>query len=185
MEIIRNTEDFFIKEGTAVCIGKFDGVHLGHQRLLEHIVAKKAEGLKALVFTFNPTPEELLFGKKNESLCRTEEKEKYFEDMGIDIVLEYPLTLENAGTEARAFVENILIDRLNMKYIAAGSDISFGKGGMGNRALIEEMSLEYGFECDIIEKVRMDGVEISSSAIRAEIAAGNTEKAIRMLGRKK
>lgn len=185
MEIIRDTEDFFIEHGTALCIGKFDGVHIGHQKLLEYITAKKSVGLKALVFTFNKAPEELLFGKKNENLCTREEKERYFQDMGVDIVIEYPLTLENAAMEAEVFVKEILIGKLNMKYIVAGSDISFGKGGLGNRDLIEKMSAEYDFECDIIDKVRLDGNEISSTAIRAEFEAGNTEKAYRMLGRKK
>lgn len=185
MEIIRDTEDFYIDRPTAVCIGKFDGVHVGHRKLIECITRQKQAGLLATVFTFDPSPEELFSGKKSENLCSRIEKEAYLEELGVDIVLEYPLTFENAAVDPTDFVKNILIGQMNMKYIAAGSDISFGKGGNGNRELIEGLSTQYGFKCDIIEKIRVDGKEVSSSRIRHAIEEGHVEEAYRMLGRAK
>lgn len=183
MEVIRNTTKFHMDRPTAICIGKFDGVHIGHRKLLEMVVAKKLEGMLAVVFTFDPTPEELFTGKKAENLCSRIEKESYLEELGVDIVIEFPLTFETAAIEAEAFVKDILLDGLNMAYIAAGTDISFGDGGKGDRKLIEQMSTQYGFECDIIDKVRVDGEEVSSSRIRHAFENGNVKDAYRMLGR--
>lgn len=182
MQIIRD-EEFRIEEPTAVCIGKFDGVHLGHKKLLNMIIDKKKDGLTPTVFTFNPSPEELFTGKSVKNLLSDEEKYALFERMGIGIVIEYPLNLVNAAIDPIDFVELILVKGMNMKYIAAGSDISFGKGGRGNRELIVKLSKKFGFDCDIINKVRVDGEIVSSTRIRHAIAEGHTDVADRMLGR--
>ena len=116
MEVIRSS-DFIIERPTAVCIGKFDGVHIGHQKLLSYIVAQKARGLCPAVFSFDPTPEELFSGKKVGLLCNNEEKESYLEAAGVDIVIEYPLTFERAAMEPEDFVKNVLLGQMNMKYI--------------------------------------------------------------------
>ena len=168
---------------TAVCIGKFDGVHVGHKKLLEYITAQKQRGMLATVFTFNPSPEELFSGIRNESLCSRIEKEAYLEEAGVDVIIEFPLTFESAAIEPEDFVKDILIDKLNMKYIAAGADLSFGNKGRGNRAMIERMAEQFCFECDIIEKVQVDGEDVSSSRIREAIKAGSVDDARRMLGR--
>jgi len=183
MEIIRNTTDFKIERPTAIAIGKFDGVHVGHKKLLEYITRQKANGLFATVFTFNPSPEELFGGFKQTELCSLEEKEEYLEEAGIDIIVEFPLTFETAAIEPSQFVDEILINRMNMRYIAAGYDLSFGKGGLGNKELIAKLSKQYGFKYDIIDKIQVDGEEVSSSRIRQAINSGNAEEAYRMLGR--
>ena len=173
MQIIRD-EEFRIEEPTAVCIGKFDGVHLGHKKLLNMITEKKKDGLTPTVFTFNPSPEELFTGRRVNNLLSDEEKYDLFERMGIEIVIEYPLNLVNAAIDPIDFVEIILVKGMN---------ISFGKGGRGNRDLIVKLSEKLGFDCDIIEKVRVDGEVVSSTRIRHAIAEGHTEVADRMLGR--
>lgn len=183
MEVISGTTQFHMDSYSAVCIGKFDGVHIGHRKLISKITEKKSEGMRAVVFTFDPSPEELFTGKKSGSLCSKEEKEAYLEDLGVDVVIEFPLTFESAAMEAEDFVRKILIDGLNMKYIVAGDDISFGAGGRGDRKLIEQMSTQYGFRCDIINKVMVDGEEVSSSRIREAIRKGKVNEAYRMLGR--
>ncbi len=175
--------DFHIDRPTAVCIGKFDGVHIGHKKLLEHITAQKQRGMLACVFTFDPSPEELFSGKKTDCLCDRTQKETYLDELGVDIIIEFPLTFETAATEPEDFVADYLMDRLNMKYIAAGDDLSFGAGGRGNKELIEKLAIQYGFECDIIEKVRVDGEVVSSSRIRKAYELGHNEEASRMLGR--
>lgn len=183
MEVIRNTTEFYMDRPTAVCIGKFDGVHIGHKKLLEMVVAKKFQGMLAVVFTFDPTPEELFTGKKANNLCSRIEKEAYLEELGVDVVIEFPLSFETAAIKPEKFVTDILLNKLNMKYIAAGTDISFGDGGKGDRKLIEQMATQYGFECDIISKIRVDGEEVSSSRIRHALEDGKVEDAYRMLGR--
>lgn len=185
MRVIKGTLDFHIDRPTAICIGKFDGVHMGHRRLIERITAQKSRGMLATVFTMKPTPEELFGGVKNTPLCSDIEKESYLEELGIDIIVEFPLSFETAAIEPEIFVKDILIDRLCMKYIAAGPDLSFGNKGAGDWQLIKRMSEQYNFDYDIIEKIKSDGEDISSSRIRNAMAIGCVDEAYRMLGRTK
>ncbi|MBQ0028215.1 MAG: FAD synthetase family protein [Lachnospiraceae bacterium] len=185
MNIIKGTMDFRIESPTAICIGKFDGVHMGHKKLIECITAQKDKAMLATVFTMKPSPEELFSGVKSEPLCTDEEKESYLEALGVDVIVELPLTFETAAMEPERFVKDILIDRLNMKYIAAGPDLSFGDKGAGNWELMKSMSARYGFDYEIIEKIKADGEEISSSRIRSAMANGHVDKAYKMLGRTK
>ncbi len=183
MEVIRDTLDFMIERPTAVCIGKFDGVHIGHRTLIEKVVACKAMGLIPTVFTFDPSPEELFSGVHTEQLCTDIQKQEYLESMGIELIIEFPLTYETAAIEPLDFIEDILVGKLHMRYIAAGPDISFGKGGAGDRELICVMGERFGYKAEIIEKVRFEGEEVSSSRIREALLKGDEVKARRMLGR--
>ena len=121
MNIISGTTDFNITEKTAVAIGKFDGIHKGHRKLLEEILKQKENGLKACVFTFNPPPE-VLFGRRNiGELTTCAEKRECFEKMGIDILIEFPLTFESAAMEPETFVTEILKKQMNASFIPAVS----------------------------------------------------------------
>ena len=140
MEIIAGTTDFYLEKDTAVAIGKFDGVHLGHRRLLEEILNKKKNGLAACVFTFDPTPAVLFGLSDGKELTTREEKRRLFEHLGIDILIEFPLTKETAATEPERFVTEILAKQMNTRFVAAGEDLSFGKNGAGNAELLEKMA---------------------------------------------
>lgn len=183
MEIIKGTIDFHMDRPTAICIGKFDGVHMGHRRLIEYVTAQKSRGLLATVFTMSPSPEELFSGIKSEPLCSDIEKESFLEELGVDLIVEFPLTFESAAIKPEIFVKEILLDKLSMKYIAAGPDLSFGDKGAGNWQLIKEMSEQYNFDYDVIDKIKSDGEDISSSRIRNAMASGCLDEAYRMLGR--
>lgn len=183
MQIIQNTTKFQIEGRSAVAIGKFDGIHRGHTELLKHILKQKEKGLLAVIFTFNP-PASVFFGKSGEKeLSPIEEKRKIFGEMGIDILVEFPLNKESAAILAEDFVEKILAGQMQAAYIAAGEDLSFGYQGKGNRELLESLSGRFGYETEIIRKVSEGGREISSSYVREEIEKGNMEKAARLLGR--
>lgn len=168
---------------SAVCIGKFDGVHIGHKLIIEKVVDQKAKGFRAVVFTFDPSPEELFTGIKPHEICSKDEKNSLLEKMGVDVVVEYPLTFESASVEGTDFVKDILVGKLNMAYIAAGDDLSFGKDGKGDRFLIERLAPKYGYDVEIIKKVRVDGEDVSSSRIRRAIDDARFDEASRMLGR--
>ena len=183
MEIIRDTLDFQIERPTAVCIGKFDGVHMGHRRIIERVVACKATGLTPTVFTFDPSPEELFTGVHSEPLCTRLQKQEYMESLGIELMIEFPLTCETAAIEPLDFIESILVDKLHMRYIAAGPDISFGRDGKGDKALICDMAKKYGYRAEIVDKLQFDGEDISSSRIREALKDGDLLRAGRMLGR--
>ncbi len=182
MEIIAGTTDFYLEKDTAVAIGKFDGVHLGHRRLLEEILGRKKNGLAACVFTFDPTPAVLFGLSDGKELTTREEKRRLFERLGIDILIEFPLTKETAATEPERFVTEILAKQMNTRFVAAGEDLSFGKNGAGDAVLLEKMAPQLGFCVQTIEKIEVNGIEVSSTYIRKLVEEGRMEEAEEMLG---
>ena len=182
MKIIANTTDFYIEKETAVAIGKFDGVHMGHRRLLQEILEQKKKGLSACVFTFDPTPAVLFGFSDGKELTTKEEKRSLFETLGVDILIEFPLTKETAATSPEDFVTDILVGKMNTRFIVAGNDLSFGNKGAGNAALLEKMSGQLGFSVKTIDKISIEGVEVSSTHIRKLVEEGQMKQAVKMLG---
>ncbi|HIW82000.1 MAG TPA: bifunctional riboflavin kinase/FAD synthetase [Candidatus Acetatifactor stercoripullorum] len=182
MEIITGTTDFFLEKETAAAIGKFDGVHIGHRRLLEEVLSCKAQGLAACVFTFEPAPAVLFGTGDGKELTTREEKRALFERMGVDILVEFPLTKQTAAMPPEIFVSDVLARRMNVRFIAAGRDLSFGAGGRGNAALLQSLSQDLGYEVKIIEKVCFQGKEVSSTYIKSQVEAGNMKLVEQLLG---
>ena len=183
MEIIADTTQFYLKRETAVAIGKFDGLHIGHRRLLDEILEQKKNGLAACVFTFDPAPAVLFGLSDGKELTPREEKRVLLERMGVDILIEFPLTAETAAMPPEDFVTEILVKQMNVRFIAAGTDLSFGAGGKGNAGLLEKMAGESEYEVKTIEKVRFGGKEISSTYVREQVEAGNMLLTEQLLGR--
>lgn len=182
MQIIEKTTEFYIPEKTAIAIGKFDGIHRGHRALLENLEIAKKRGLKAAVFTFFPSPAAFFSGQEIKELTTKEEKRLLFGQMGIDYLVEYPLCPETASIAPDVYVKEFLLGKMNGALIAAGEDVSFGKGGKGNRELLEKMSVQCGFELKLIQKLKVGEREISSTYVREEILAGRMEKAAELMG---
>ena len=182
MKIITRLDELNINERTALAMGKFDGIHLGHKKLLNMILDQKQDGLKAAVFTFEPSPEEFFVGHTVRQLFTREEKRRAFEKMGIDILIEFPLTAATAATPPEDFVRTILVEDLKAVYIAAGTDVSFGDKGRGDQYLLRNMSKELGFELCLIDKVMLDGQEVSSTRVRNVVADGDMPLVKRLLG---
>lgn len=113
-----------IPEGTAVAIGKFDGLHLGHRKLLSEILRQKEDGLKAAVFTFDPSPEVFFGMNPSRELSTNQEKRELFREIGIDILVEFPFNKDTAAISPEDFVIDILVKRMNAKFVAAGTDLS-------------------------------------------------------------
>ena len=182
MKIITRLDELNINEKTALAMGKFDGIHLGHKKLLNMILDQKQDGLKATVFTFEPSPEEFFVGHMVRQLFTREEKRRAFEKMGVDILVEFPLTADTAATPPEDFVRTILVEDLKAEYIAAGTDVTFGDKGRGDQYLLRNMSKELGFELHLIDKVMLDGQEVSSTRVRNVVADGDMPMAKRLLG---
>lgn len=182
MQIIHSTTDFWIEEKSAVAVGKFDGIHLGHQKLLRCILEQKKQGLKSVVFTFDPPPAALFGMSSGKELMTREEKRAAFLEMGIDILIEFPLTYETAAMDPQDFIEEVLVRRMRSAYIAAGADVSFGAKGAGNYMLLRSMEAFGGYELQLVEKVCYNGREISSTYVREEVEKGNMEEVKVLLG---
>lgn len=183
MQIINGRTDFKLTEKSAVAIGKFDGIHIGHKVLLLHLMEQKMKGMKAVVFTFD-SPAASFFGKAGEAeLTPLSEKRRLFESLGVDILIEFPLNRETAAIPAEEFVEKVLAEQMNTAYIAAGSDLSFGAGGKGDGHLLHQMSEQCGFEVEIISKILYGEREISSSYVREAVETGDMKTASLLLGR--
>lgn len=183
MQIIHDTTEFHIEDRSAVAIGKFDGVHRGHETLLACILEKKKAGMKPVVFTFHPSASVFFGHALGGELTTREEKRACFEKMGIDILIEFPLNERTAATLPEEFVREILVKRMNTEFIAAGNDLSFGRGGKGDSRLLEEMSAELGYQVRIIDKVYHEGREISSTYVREMVEKGDMPGAKTLLGR--
>lgn len=182
LEIITNTTDFYLEKETAAAIGKFDGVHIGHRRLLDEIISRKSRGLAACVFTFDPAPE-ILFGNfDGRELTSKEEKRLLFERMGVDILIEFPLNRETAAMTPEVFATELLAKRMNVRFIAAGRDLSFGAKGAGDAALLQKLAPELGFSVKTIDKVCYEGREVSSTYVRSQVEAGQMRTVEALLG---
>lgn len=180
MELIRETTDFQLHNNTAVALGKFDGIHIGHRSLLSKI--RQRNGLQSCVFTFDPPPSALFGMSDGRELSTREEKRRMFERLGVDILIEFPLNRQTAAVAPEEFVREFLFGRMRARYIAAGEDISFGRNGAGNAALLFALGEELSFETEIIDKVCIDGAQVSSTRIRSCVEAGDMKNAARLLG---
>ncbi|WP_130837022.1 bifunctional riboflavin kinase/FMN adenylyltransferase [Lachnoclostridium sp. Marseille-P6806] len=182
MKII-NSAEFHIAEPTAAAIGKFDGIHLGHQKLLRVLLQAKELGLAAAVFTFVPSPA-VFFGRGRtvHELSTREEKRRCFAALGVDYLIEFPLNAGTAATEPEEYIRRYLVEQMNVRYLVAGNDISFGAGGRGNFALLDRLSDRYSYLTQQVDKLRIEGVAVSSTYIRELIQEGRMEEAAKFLG---
>lgn len=182
MKIIEKTTEFRIGQETAVAIGKFDGFHRGHQKLLNRIKEQKERGLAAVVFTFVPSPAAFFSKEPERDLTTIAEKRKIFEEAGVDYLIEYPFYQEIADMDPEIYISKVLVEQLNAKCIVAGEDVSFGKKGLGDCRLLKEKAMQYGYEVVIIDKVLYKGKEVSSTYVRKAVRQGDMELAEQLLG---
>lgn len=183
MEIITNTTDFYLEKETAAALGKFDGVHIGHRRLLEEILARGRERETAsCVFTFDPVPAVFFGYSDGRELTTKKEKRLLFERMGVDILIEFPLNERTAAISPEDFAADVLAKRMNVRFLAAGTDLSFGAGGAGDVSLLRKLAPELGFEIKTIDKVCLEGREVSSTYIKSRVEAGDMREVERLLG---
>ena len=182
MKIIEKTTEFKIVQESAVAIGKFDGFHRGHQKLLNVIKEQKERGLAAVVFTFVPSPAAFFSKEPEQDLTTIAEKRKIFEEAGVDYLIEYPFYQEIADMEPEIYISKVLVEQLNAKCIVAGEDVSFGKKGLGDYHLLEQKAAQYGYEVVIIDKVLYQGREVSSTYAREAVRQGDMELTEQLLG---
>ncbi|MBO6137314.1 MAG: bifunctional riboflavin kinase/FAD synthetase [Lachnospiraceae bacterium] len=182
MRIFSDLDNLRIDSDTAIAMGKFDGIHLGHMRLFDEVFSYRKRGLKTLVFTFASSVMEYLSGRKTPMLTTNEERREICAELKADYLVEYPVNDETMGIDPEVFLKEILVGQLRARAIVSGADCSFGAGGRGNFELLKERSAALGYEAVLVDKVVMDGQEISSTAIRGFVEEGRMEKAESFLG---
>jgi riboflavin kinase / FMN adenylyltransferase len=168
-----------------VAIGNFDGVHLGHQEILAGAVQEGRElGARTAVVTFDPHPEQALRPASAPQLITpTPERLRLLTRTGVDAILLLHFDLKLAALEAREFVRTILAGALKVRSVHEGRSFRFGHGAKAGVAELAIFGQEFGFTVQVHDAVRVRGLEVSSSAIRALVAAGDVRRARWMLGR--
>ena len=172
------------QQPTVLTIGTVDGVHLGHQKIVERVVTTaRQEGLLATVFTFFPHPRMVVQHDKGLKLIHTlEEKKQLFQQLGVDLLVVQPFNEAFAQLTAEEFVSTILVQRLNVKKVIIGYDHRFGRNRTAN---IDDMRLfgkKYGFAVEEISVQEVDEVSVSSTKIREALNKGDVTTAEHYIG---
>ena len=169
----------------ALTIGNFDGVHLGHQAMLARLRAAAAErGLPAAVMTFEPHPREVFTPDQAPArLTSLREKLELLRGQGIDRVVLARFSRRFAALSAAEFIERILLAGVRARWVLIGDDFRFGAKRVGDFALLQQAGAAHGFEVESLSSVMVDGVRVSSTAVRDALAAGDMVLATKFLGR--
>jgi len=187
MELVRGLHNLRAEHrGCAVTIGNFDGVHLGHQATLERLRGHaRAIGLPATVLTFEPTPREFLSPARAPArLTRLREKLVLLKRERVDrcVVLHFNAQLQHL--RGQDFVTVLLKQQLDARRIVVGHDFRFGFRGEADVEMLRAAASAQAFEVDVVEPLMLEGERVSSSAVRESLAAGDLERAARLLGRR-
>ncbi|MEB3016756.1 bifunctional riboflavin kinase/FAD synthetase [Capnocytophaga ochracea] len=184
MREITDITTFTTQQPTVLTIGTFDGVHLGHQKIIERVVTTaRQEGLLATIFTFFPHPRMVVQHDKSLKLIHTlEEKKQLLQRLGVDLLVVQPFNEAFAQLTAEEFVSTILVQHLNVKKVIIGYDHRFGRNRTAN---INDMRLfgeKYGFAVEEISVQEVDEVSVSSTKIREALNKGDVTTAEHYLG---
>jgi riboflavin kinase/FMN adenylyltransferase len=170
---------------SAVALGVFDGVHLGHRAILGLAVTRARAGdMRSTACTFDPHPVEVLQPGRAPLLITTlEERLALIEGCGLDEAVVLPFTRDLASMEPEAFVKDVLVARLGARDVVVGFNHRFGRGARGDAALLSSLGERLGFRTHVAEPLMVDGVAVSSTEIRGALQRGDLGLATRLLGR--
>lgn len=167
---------------SAVTLGKFDGFHRGHQKLVERIKHRGSDHCHTIVFTFDISCKAHKLKVMPKLLLTYEEKREVAQALEIDMLIECPFTDEFMYMEPEIFVEEYLVKRLHVEYLAVGADFRFGHNRRGTPHMLSALGEKYGFLVEVVEKEKDGDKDISSTYIREELERGNVEKVQNLLG---
>lgn len=159
---------------SAVTLGKFDGVHLGHQKLLKKILEEESRGLTGIMFAIDSGAQRIL---------SENERAGFVSDFGIDILIECPFSRKLMTTSPEDFASGVLKDMLNASFVTVGTDFRFGYRRAGNASILAGLGERFGYRTDAVEKAKLFGEEISSTRVRAALEDGDMALAEALLGR--
>lgn len=170
---------------TALTVGNFDGIHLGHQKILRSVVERaQATGTLAAAVTFDPLPMKILRPAEAPPLISTlAQRLAGFQELGLAAALVLPFDLELSRLTPEQFVRGILVEQLRLASILVGENFRFGYQQAGDVKLLDELGRRLGFAVEIVPPVVVRGEVVSSTAIRRRVNEGGVERAARLLGR--
>ncbi|TDG36273.1 bifunctional riboflavin kinase/FAD synthetase [Pedobacter changchengzhani] len=185
MKIYNNLSEFSKLKHAIVTIGTFDGVHFGHQKIINQLVAKaKADGGESVILTFFPHPR-MIIDPENQDLKMINtinEKAKILENLGVDHLIITPFTRDFSNQTPNDYIKNILVDTIGIKHIIIGYDHRFGKDRTGNLVDLKRAGLDYGFTVEEIMEQDINDVAVSSTKIRQSLLEGKVSLANAYLG---
>jgi riboflavin kinase/FMN adenylyltransferase len=185
MKIIRYSKNIILPDKKQyIALGVFDGVHLGHQKLIKQTVdkAKRNDGI-SIVVTFDPHPDKIINPESNVFLLTTlEERIKLIKDLDVDALLVIRFSKMMSKMSPKDFISNILVDSLQVKELFVGFNYKFGFQGKGNTDILREYSKLYKFKTNILKPIAENHTIISSTRIKDYIKSGEIEKAKKLLG---
>ncbi|MCL9781382.1 bifunctional riboflavin kinase/FAD synthetase [Vibrio sp. S4M6] len=186
MELIRGIHNIKPQHnGCVLTIGNFDGVHLGHQKVLTQLVNQSAQlALPSVVMTFEPQPMEV-FAKDRAPARLTRLRDKFvqLDKLAIDRMLCVHFNLRFANLTAEDFIRDLLVNKLGVKFLVVGDDFCFGQGRKGNFSMLQEAGKRYGFQVVNTKSFCLQQQRVSSTAIRDALASDDLSQAEDMLGR--
>lgn len=174
-----------LRDGCVLTIGNFDGLHLGHQLVIEKLAEHgRRLNLPTVAMVFEPQPLEYFLGDHAPSrLTRLREKAIQFAKLPVDELLVLPFNRILADYDAEQFIKDILVDRIRVKHLVIGDDFHFGKARRGNFAMLQAMGKQLGFDVESSHSFELEGLRISSTLIRDALGEGRMDQARMMLGR--
>lgn len=186
MEIFYGIEEFakHCKCATCVAVGTFDGLHLGHRLIVEKLVdTAKIHNLKSVILTFNPHPRKVLFPDCNLNLILSpEEKVEVLSTTGIDYLIVHQFDKKFASIKSDAFMRDVLVGKLGMKYLVSGFNNHFGCDRMGDNVTLNSYGKSFGFDISRIDAAQLNGISASSTLVRNALIDGDVQKAAEILG---
>ncbi len=185
MRIIKDLAEIKRDEKSVITLGTFDGLHLGHQQIVEAVIRKsELIGGRNYLLTFDPHPRKVIPGRNDiKLLSDLDEKIMILERLGLENLFVINFTSEFSKQTPDEFVEKYLVNGIGLKEIVIGYDHHFGKGRDGNFELLQELGKKFNFHVTLVPEFSVDGETVSSTKIRNALLNGEVDKAGRMLGR--
>jgi len=185
MRIIKDLAEIQRDKKSVITLGTFDGLHLGHQQIVESVIQKSRQsGGRSFLITFDPHPRKVIPGRNDVKILSTlNEKAVILEQLGLENLFVINFTTEFSKQSPEEFVKKYLVNGIGLKEMVIGYDHHFGKGRDGNFELLQELGKKFNFHVTLIPEFSVDGETISSTKIRNALLAGDVVKAGKMLGR--
>lgn len=187
MEVVNNIEEFNFKNSSAITIGTFDGIHLGHQQIINELCKiSKRKRLDSIIVTFSPHPQTVLKSQNKKDikiLTTIKEKIDFLLKLDVDYLVIIQFTKEFSNISYSKFIESYIINKLNAREIVIGYNHAFGKNREGSVDSLINLGKEFNFNVNIVEPVKYKDEIVSSTRIRNVLIDGNVYEASQMLGR--